>query len=105
MMTIACQTCELPFRPRRSTARYCSDRCRKAMLDGVRIVPHRLLARGECLRLCSRDKLRQLPPRVEHARLHSGFLDANYLGNFRDRLAVIVHEVDDLAVLRRQAIY
>ena len=25
-----CQACELPFTPRRSTARFCSDRCRKA---------------------------------------------------------------------------
>jgi hypothetical protein len=27
-MTIACQTCKTEFRPRRSTARFCSPRCR-----------------------------------------------------------------------------
>jgi hypothetical protein len=55
--------------------------------------------------LCSSHQLSQLLARVEHARLGCGRVDTNYLGNFCDRLAVIVHEVDDLAVLRRQASY
>jgi 5-methylcytosine-specific restriction protein A len=55
--------------------------------------------------LCSRNQLCQPLARVEHARLGRGRVDTNYLGNFCDRLAVIVHEVDDLAVLRRQARY
>jgi len=36
----------------------------------------------------------------KHARLHSGLGDADDLRDLRDRFAVEVDEVDDLAVLR-----
>jgi hypothetical protein len=47
------------------------------------------------------DQIREPLARVEGARLHRGLVDANDLGNLLDRFAVIVGEVDDLAVLRR----
>ena len=46
--------------------------------------------------------LGQFPTRIKHARLHGRLDDANDFGNLFDRLAVVVSEVDDLAVLRRQ---
>ena len=52
--------------------------------------------------LARRDEARQLPPRIEHARLHRGFAHADDLGRLLDRFAVVVDEVNDLAVLRRQ---
>ena len=47
------------------------------------------------------NQLRQLLARVEHARLHRGLVDADNLGDLLDRFAVIINEVDDVAVLRR----
>ena len=47
-----------------------------------------------------RGQARQLPTRGEHAGLHRRLVDTDNLGDFLDRLAVIVHEVNDLAVLR-----
>ena len=46
------------------------------------------------------DQLGQFLTRIKHARLHRGLTDADYLGNLFDRFAVIVNQVDDLAVLR-----
>ena len=51
-------------------------------------------------KLRGRDQRRQLLPRVEHARLYRGLGDADYFGNLFDGFAVIVNQVDDLAVLR-----
>ena len=47
------------------------------------------------------DQLGQFPTRIKHARLHGRFADANDFGNLFDGLAVVVSEVDDLAVFRR----
>ena len=47
------------------------------------------------------DQLGQFPTRIKHARLHGRFADANDFGNLFDGLAVVISEVDDLAVLRR----
>ena len=47
------------------------------------------------------DQLGQFPPRMKHARFHGRFADANDFGNLFDGLAVVVSEVDDLAVIRR----
>src|SRR6266576_5964902 len=41
---------------------------------------------------CSSHEARQLPPRIEHARLHRGFADADNLGDLLDRFAVVVDE-------------
>jgi hypothetical protein len=43
-----------------------------------------------------RDEARQLPARIEHARLHRGFTDGDNFGGLFDRFAVVVDEVDDL---------
>ena len=40
--------------------------------------------------------------RIEHACLHSRLRDADDLGDFLHRLLVVVHEVDDLPVVRRK---
>src|SRR6266545_7418421 len=40
--------------------------------------------------------------RIEHARLHRIEGDAEDLGDLLDRLSLVVDEIDDLAVLRRQ---
>src|ERR1700752_5092189 len=50
------------------------------------------------------EELSQLLPRVEHARFHCIRRDSDDLGRFLDRLLVIVHEIDDFPMLRRQAI-
>jgi len=47
------------------------------------------------------DQLGQFPTRIKRARLHGRLAYANDFGNLFDRLAVVVSEVDDLAVLRR----
>jgi hypothetical protein len=47
------------------------------------------------------DQLGQFPTRIKHARLHGRLADANDFGNLFDGLAVVVSEVDDLAVIRR----
>jgi hypothetical protein len=46
------------------------------------------------------DQLGQFLTRIKHARLHRGLADADYLGNLFDGFAVIVDQVDDLAVLQ-----
>ena len=48
------------------------------------------------------QELRHLLARVEHARFHGRLRDADDLGDFLHRLLVVVDEVDDLPVLRRQ---
>ena len=48
------------------------------------------------------DQLGQFPTRIEHARLHGRLVDTNDFGNLLDGLAVVVSEVDDLAVVGRQ---
>ena len=48
-----------------------------------------------------RNHLRQLLARVEHARLHGRLVNTNDFGNLVDRLAVVVSEVDDLAMVGR----
>src|SRR5262249_49181876 len=48
------------------------------------------------------DQLRELAPCVEGARFHRGFVDADDLGDVLDRFAMVVGEVDDLAVFRRE---
>ena len=47
------------------------------------------------------DQLGQFPTRIKHARLHGCLADTNDFSNLFDGLAVVVSEVDDLAVLRR----
>src|SRR5262249_6547330 len=47
------------------------------------------------------DHLREPLARVEAARLHRRLVDADDLGDLLDGFAMIVGEVDDLAVLRR----
>ena len=47
-------------------------------------------------------KLAQLLARIEHAGFHGSLGDAGNLGDLPDRFAVVVNEVDHLAVLRRQ---
>ncbi len=46
------------------------------------------------------DQLGQFLTRIKHARFHRGLTDADYFGNLFDGFAVIVNQVDDLAVLR-----
>src|SRR4029079_16597336 len=53
--------------------------------------------------LSRRGELRQLLAGVEHAGLHGGFIEADNLRDVLDRLAMEIHEIDDLPVHRRQA--
>ena len=50
------------------------------------------------LRRC--DQIGEFLARIEHARLHRGFADANNIGDLLDGLAVVIDEIDDLAMLR-----
>ena len=61
-------------------------------------VDHQPAMAHQLLRL---DELGQFPTRIKHARLHGRLADANDFGDLLDGLAVVVSEVDDLAVLRR----
>ena len=45
------------------------------------------------------DQLGQFLTRIKHARFHRGLTDADYFGNLCDGFAVIVNQVDNLAVL------
>ena len=47
------------------------------------------------------DQLGQFPTSIKHTRLHGRLVDANYFRNLLDGPAVVVTEVDDLAVIRR----
>ena len=47
------------------------------------------------------DQIGEFLARIEHARLHRGFADANDIGNLLDGLAVVIDEIDDLAMFRR----
>ncbi len=49
-----------------------------------------------------RDQVGQFLARIEHARLDRGLGDADDIGDLLNRLAVVVDEVDHLAMLRRQ---
>jgi hypothetical protein len=50
------------------------------------------------------EQLSQLLPRVKHAGLYGGGRDAENFHAFDDRLLMIVDEVDDLPMLRRQSV-
>src|SRR5262249_29813719 len=49
-----------------------------------------------------RDEVGQFLARIEHARFDRGLANADDIGDLFDRFAVVVDEVDHLAVLRRQ---
>src|SRR6266481_7982133 len=70
-------------------------------LDQISRSPHARIA-VRTYGAAAGDELRELAARVERARLHGRFVDADDLGDLLDRLAVVVGEVDHLAVLRRQ---
>src|SRR5262249_20517877 len=71
----------------------------KMLRDHVRRDPDRCRPPPSYPSCC--DQLREPLARVEGARLHRGLVDADDLGDLLDRFAVVVGEVDDLAVLRR----
>src|SRR5262249_40940695 len=48
------------------------------------------------------EKLGQVLARIEHARLHGVLRDRDDLGDFLDRLLVVVHKIDDLPVVGRE---
>jgi hypothetical protein len=60
--------------------------------------------RRQCMKQTHRlrrlNQLGQFLTRIKHARFHRGLTDADYFGNLFDGFAVIVNQVDDLAVLR-----
>jgi len=55
------------------------------------------------MRLCTRQQLRQLLARVEHARLDRVLRNANDLGYLFDRFLVVVHEINHLPMFRRKS--
>src|SRR5260370_36331502 len=70
-------------------------------LDQISRSPHARIA-VRTYRAGAGDELRELAARVERARFHGRFVDADDLGDLLDRLAVVINEIDHLAVLRRQ---
>ncbi len=52
--------------------------------------------------LGARDQLRQFFAGIEHARLNRGFGDSDDARNLLNRLIMVVDEINDLSMLRRQ---
>ncbi len=91
----------LRLRRRAPTGRGGDQRPPADRTKGSYRIRRRTPMRDPPLRRC--NQLGQLLACIEHARLDRGLGDADDIGDLFDRFAMVVDEIDDLAVLRRQA--